>query len=811
MTFRGWWGALACGVAGLVVCAMAQALPFTIGSPVPLDIERTTVAGKDYNVLTLSRVGDVRPTILYGDASFMADRITYDELSAQITAFGNVRATVGPQLLLGEHLEYNLDARRGILTNANMRNNEIHVSGGKIEIREIDIRDKAGVEQAYSYEILDGTITACEYAIPHYHLEADFFRVVPEARVWLYGALYRVIRVPIFYFPYLTRSLRKEPYAQVIQAGVDSNKGFTWLNRFHFHYNKVIHPLLRGTLYADYFSKQGVGVGGRWNYLNQKEAPSYIHGYFIDQKDNFDENQNAKEDTEGSRSKVAFQHFQRFNQEWTLTGKGKVLSDPDFDEDYDAEELIRGFSREDLTNDRYPFLNLARTRTNSNFRLITKHRLQDFNVLEFQEDERDEVVYDSKRRPITGTDFYHRFRFSAGNYASRQTVNVDRSERVDRANIPVAPGDTGVYELETKQDFQRANISGEVNRPLVFETFTLIPFLSLDGTAYSNAERNLRVETVRGDHLRAELDEEYDSLLRGILSGGVEFTTRRAMRFDDPAAGIERRLLLEPGIGLVGRLPTKDIEDIHPDSEDPVGLPALTDPIIRSRDPRLADNRIPGWPVIDEVDSIRDEFFGFEFRLETRYQTRKAGGNVRDVVVASLSTALDFTETDRGEEEFATVFGELFVNPFEWLGFTSYLEYEPNGSFVRSFRNAVTWRPTEPLALTTAYSEFRVNESVKEAEQEVTVTADLALSSRYRLSYSEFYDINDSITRQRRFVLGRDFHDWILDVGVRESRRETKDRSIGAYFSLTLKTPKGVQGVPGLKSDEEAGGLAAGG
>ena len=514
--------------------------PFTVGAPVPLDIERFKYQDKEYSLFTFSSDGKVRPSILYGEASFMADRITFEEISNQITAIGRVRVTLGPQLMTGDHLEFNLDSRRGILTNADMRTGEIQVTGGKIEIREIDVREKTGVSQAYSYEVHDGTVTACGYAEPHYHLAADFFRVVPDIRVWLYGAVYQVLRVPIFYFPYLTRSLRKEPFAYVFQPGVDSDKGFVLLNRFYFHYDKVLHPLARGTVFVDGYTKQGVGVGARWNYLQRPEADSYIHGYYINQQDDFNESDLARTDTEGSRGKIAFQHFQRFGPEWTLTAKGRRLSDPDFDEDYRTEEIIRGFDEDELTSDRDAFINLARRTPNSNWRAIYKRRIEDFNMLDMPEDERaPEIIYDSKRRPFSGTQIYHRWRFSAGNYASNQTTDVENVQRIDPTKI----NPPGTYDADIHQEFQRADLYGELNRPFDFEELSVIPFLSLEGAAYSDATRVTHIWTHRGEDVNERLIEDYDGLLRSIVSGGVEFVTRRALKFDDPSQGLERRLL----------------------------------------------------------------------------------------------------------------------------------------------------------------------------------------------------------------------------------------------------------------------------
>jgi hypothetical protein len=246
------------------------------------------------------------------------------------------------------------------------------------------------------------------------------------------------------------------------------------------------------------------------------------------------------------------------------------------------------------------------------------------------------------------------------------------------------------------------------------------------------------------------------------------------------------------------------LEDLHPDSEKP-DVP-MSDLIVRSRD--LADDLVPGFPFIDEVDSIRDEFLGLELRLESRYQTRKTGGASRDVVRAAVSTAVDFTESDDDEEEFSPVLAELFVSPFEWLHFNNYLEYEPDGSYVRSARSALRWESAFPLAVEVAYSRFQFT-SDADKQEELSVTLDFPVSQRYAFTYEERFDLDDSESRLRRIGVVRDFHDWLLTVGVSQRNRESRQKSFGTYFTLTLKTPKSIQGALPFESavsvDDEGG------
>lgn len=791
-TLARWLGVLLfCAIGpflGPLQAAMAP-LPFTLGTPAPGEIERFEIGDQSYYTFTLTTEGGVRPSILYGtSAGFMADRIVFNNLSNQITALGNVRVTLGPQVLYGDHLEYDTELGRGMLTNADLRSDEISVSGGKIDIREVIVKDGDRLQEQWNFEVVDGSVTASGFTIPLYHVDAEFIRLVPRIRAWLYGAAYHVTNIPFMYvpIPYLTRSLRKEPFAYVFEPGYQDEKGGIILNRFHLHYQDIIHPLARGTIYVDGFTRQGVGTGARWNYLREPEADSYLYGYYIDQQDDFDEDQDARVQTEGSRGKIAFQHFQRFGKEkdWTLTAKGRRLSDPDFDEDYDDEEKTREFTTDDLDTDRDAFVNLSRRDRNSNFRVIYKERLEDFNLSEFQEDERaPEVVYDSKLRPFEGTDIFHRLQFSAGRYKSHQTTSIGNVERI------LPPTDPENLDADIEQEVERADLQLELNRPYPFQTFTVIPFIGYEGTVYGDATRKTRIWTHSGENDREVLVEEYDSLIRNVGKAGVEFNTKRIFEFDDPSGEIERRLLVKPSVTLLGLIPSEDLEDLHPDATKWRRLAPGGRQIQFSEELSRQDR--PGFVTIDEIDSIRDEFAGLVLRLENRYQTRTKGGILRDVVRGSVSTAVDFTETEEGEEEFATVFGELHVSPFDWLAYDGFIQYEPQGSFIQSMRNAIIWSPIDPLSFEVAYSRYQFTEDADE-EEELAFLVDWDLSIRYSLLYEERYDLDDSLTRLRRLGVKRDFHDWILNVGITQRERESREKSFGAYFNLTFVFPRSV-------------------
>ncbi len=61
------------------------------------------------------------------------------------------------------------------------------------------------------YILHNGFITGCELPTPWWTLNGPKFDIIPEDRALAYKAVYRLKKVPLFYFPIFYKSLKKEP------------------------------------------------------------------------------------------------------------------------------------------------------------------------------------------------------------------------------------------------------------------------------------------------------------------------------------------------------------------------------------------------------------------------------------------------------------------------------------------------------------------------------------------------------------------------------------------------------------------------
>ena len=149
------------------------------------------------------------------NATFKADFADYDENNHIFKARGHVyyRNYEQNEVIYCDSAEYNTETKHGTFH---------HVRGyakQKVVARPGVLTTQAPFyfEGAYAdkfddkYILHDGFITDCTVPHPWWTLHSDLFDIVPEDRAIAHKAIYHLAGVPIFYFPYFYKSLKKEP------------------------------------------------------------------------------------------------------------------------------------------------------------------------------------------------------------------------------------------------------------------------------------------------------------------------------------------------------------------------------------------------------------------------------------------------------------------------------------------------------------------------------------------------------------------------------------------------------------------------
>ncbi|WP_031498845.1 LPS-assembly protein LptD [Bryobacter aggregatus] len=149
------------------------------------------------------------------ESTLQADEIDYNTETGEAHARGNVhyRNYEEGEEIFCDKADYNtkdvtgkfynvrgtfaarIDARPGILTSSNP----------------FQFQGEWAERLQQKYILYKGTITSCTYPRPWWTLRSPKFDIVPNQRATMQRAFFRVLGVPVFYFPYFYKSLEKQP------------------------------------------------------------------------------------------------------------------------------------------------------------------------------------------------------------------------------------------------------------------------------------------------------------------------------------------------------------------------------------------------------------------------------------------------------------------------------------------------------------------------------------------------------------------------------------------------------------------------
>ncbi|HVJ04546.1 MAG TPA: LPS assembly protein LptD [Candidatus Saccharimonadales bacterium] len=190
-----------------------------------------------------------------------ADHVTYNADSGAVEATGRVVFDGGPHdaHLTAGHANYNVKTETGtfydvfgtfgavvrgrtvVLTTSNP-----FVIAGK-EVRKVD-RDR--------YIVLHGSITSCAEQNPTWTFNAEKIDVVAGEDAKLYHSTFRLLKLPVFYFPYTqapASAIGRTSGFLLPAIGESSTKGFIFGDSFYWAINRSNDI----TIGAEYFSKRG--------------------------------------------------------------------------------------------------------------------------------------------------------------------------------------------------------------------------------------------------------------------------------------------------------------------------------------------------------------------------------------------------------------------------------------------------------------------------------------------------------------------------------------------------------------------------
>lgn len=197
----------------------------------------------------------------YKDMVLHADEAVYNDVTKEVVATGHVTLDGGrySEHIEGTRAEYNVETETGKLYNA-AGTTGMRLKGKSITLVTSSpfaftgkIVEKVGPER---YVIHDGTVTSCELPNPKWTFSASHITVEVGETAKIYNGLFKVKKLPVFYFPFARHPVEKLPRESGFLTpsfGTSNRKGIIFGDAFYWAINRSMDA----TIGAEYWSSRG--------------------------------------------------------------------------------------------------------------------------------------------------------------------------------------------------------------------------------------------------------------------------------------------------------------------------------------------------------------------------------------------------------------------------------------------------------------------------------------------------------------------------------------------------------------------------
>jgi LPS-assembly protein len=257
-------------ITALLVCHLVLLSPLVTSQlqPAPTSSGMAKAPGEEVTIKARQQEKNGDVYSLHGEAEidfrnyiFRADDITYNADTGEITATGHVLFEGGPhdEHLTASHGTYNQKTGDGRFYDV------VGTTGAKLQGRTVvltssnpfafrgAIVDKVGRDKIIVHH---GSVTSCQLPKPKWEFDAGRVVVVAGQDAKIYHSDFRLMGIPVFYFPYATHpveSIGRHSGFLLPNIGQSTSKGTILGDSFYW----AIDRSMDTTLGAEYFSSRG--------------------------------------------------------------------------------------------------------------------------------------------------------------------------------------------------------------------------------------------------------------------------------------------------------------------------------------------------------------------------------------------------------------------------------------------------------------------------------------------------------------------------------------------------------------------------
>lgn len=296
-------------------------------SEVNVDADDAQIVENGTSVFT----GDVE--VLRDNQKLNANRATYNRLTEQVTAQGDVKLRDSEILIESEQAEWSMLDDQGAMINAKYRVRQQNARGNASSVF------RQGTSKT---DLNDATYTTCAEDDEFWILEADEVNLNHDTAVGTAeDVVLRIKGVPVFYTPYISFPLNDERKSGFLipSIGNSDETGFDLSTPYYWN----IAPDQDATITPRYMSDRGLQLNGEYRYLTEDSNGMLSAGFLGSdnlRRDGDDINPYYQED----RKLFSWQHQGRFTSRWSNYVDYNYVSDRNYLEDFSGNLSISSTS-----------------------------------------------------------------------------------------------------------------------------------------------------------------------------------------------------------------------------------------------------------------------------------------------------------------------------------------------------------------------------------------------------------------------------------------------------------------------------------
>ncbi|MCX7826368.1 MAG: putative LPS assembly protein LptD [Verrucomicrobiae bacterium] len=745
------------------VCALAQEplpLPPTPATPppppapqakkpakpqvtIPVKIEVAEDGSLRMDQATSIAYAEKDVVVTYGDLKVTCDRARYNTVTREVWAEGNVHLYRKEAQWTGETLYYNFDTQQTIFGKFRAFHFPWFIRG--------DGAEKVGPK----YVVKNGFITTCDYEEPHWGMKARTVEFYPQEKIVARGVTLRVGDVPVFYWPYVSKSLKSDEQAWEISPGQSSRYGFYAL----VGYNWMLSPGFKGTYHADYRSKRGAAAGLDVSYNDRTFGSGKIKTYFMHDTDPTNQPvPNPYEDIHKNRYRVSWQNQTQLREDIAFKADVKVQSD---------SRIIEEFFRREFRREAQPISTMQVEKYDPGYTVAMIARPQ-FNSFFTTTERLPELAIDIKRQQLFGSPIYYQ--------GSLTAVHLDKNY----SNIGVSP----------TNDFNaiRFDWFHEILYPQqYFGWLSVVPRIGVRETWYNRTvgkyPSGYMIPPTEGNYA-GNYTGSGDQDIRLAFPMGLEtsFKLSRVYDVNDPFWDVHGlRHIIQPVVDYT-YLPTPSTAPENLYQFDTTGRfdrnMATT---------RLLSNDMSAFDQIDAIDRMNVLRAGVRNKLQT-----KRGG--QSVDIADLNIYGEWrAQRQGGQTTFSDIYSELEARPFSWLGLSLDSRVSEKGKLKEmnstiSFINQNKWS----IALSKLY--IVDDQGLYGGDSDLyAMSTHWTITENWAVRTLHYYEARHSLLQYQSYSIVRDFHDWELSLNFNAwDSTGSGNSEYEVFLMMTLKALPGT-------------------